>query len=130
MRDFVANVNPLNVLKLGTLMRPAAGLARDGGTVALDPRIHLSAQLDAAGAVTSIDGAGLPLRSLREIELFVDGAMPCDWLLVASPEAPMRLAIEAVRNSGWPVLVVDDERRLLGIVGIDELLKSLRRRPN
>ena len=130
VRNFVANVNPLNVLKLGTLMRPAAGLARDGGTVALDRRIHLSAQLDAADAVTSIDGAGLPLRSLREIELFVDGAMPCDWLLVASPEAPMRLAIEAVRNSGWPVLVVDDERRLLGIVGIDELLESLRRRPN
>ena len=59
VRNFVANVNPLNVLKLGTLMRPAAGLARDGATVALDPRIHLSAQLDAAGAVTSIDGAGL-----------------------------------------------------------------------
>ena len=36
----------------------------------------------------------------------------------------MRLAIEAVRNSGWPVLVVDDEGRLLGIVGIDELLES------
>ena len=42
----------------------------------------------------------------------------------------MRLAIEAVRNSGWPWLVVDDERRLLGTVGIDELLESLRRRPN
>ena len=65
---------------------------------------------------------------MREVEPFVDGTIPCDWLLVAPPEAPMRLAIEAVRNSGWPVLVVDEEERLLGVVGIDELLDALRRR--
>ena len=35
-----------------------------------------------------------------------------------------------MRNSGWPVLVVDQARRLLGVVGIDELLEALRRRPN
>ena len=80
--------------------------------------------------VTSIDGAGLPLRLVREIEPFVDGAIPCDWLLVASPEAPMRQAIEAMRDSGWPVLVADEDNRVLGIVGIDELLEALRRRPN
>ena len=30
VRNFVANVNPLNVLKLGTLMRPTEALKRDG----------------------------------------------------------------------------------------------------
>ena len=129
VRNFVANVNPLNVLKLGTLLRPVAALKRDGDRILLDARIHLTAALDRTGAVTAVDGAGLPLRRLSEVEPFVDGAVPCDWLLVAQPEAPMRQAIEAMRASGWPVLVVDDAGCLQGIVGIDELLEALRRRP-
>ena len=129
VRNFVANVNPLNVLKLGTLLRPVAALKRDGDRILLDARIRLTAALDGTGAVAAVDGAGLPLRRLHEIEPFVDGAIPCDWLLVAPPEAPMRQAIEAMRASGWPVLVVDDAGCLQGIVGIDELLEALRRRP-
>ncbi|MEK0084794.1 choline ABC transporter ATP-binding protein [Benzoatithermus flavus] len=129
VRSFVANVNPLNVLRLGTLMRPVTSLGRDGdGMVRIDPRIHLTARLDGSGALASVDGAGLPLRPLPEIEPFTDGTKPTDWLLVASPEAPMRLAIDAVRMSGWPVLVVDEMHRVLGVVGIDELLEGLRRR--
>ena len=130
VRNFVANVNPLNVLKLGSLMRPTAALRANGGSLQLDPRIHLTATLDAAGKVASLDGAGLPLRDVRAIEPFVDGAVPCDWMLAAGPETPMRQAIEAMRNSGWPVLVTDDGGRLLGLVGIDELLDALRRKPN
>jgi glycine betaine/proline transport system ATP-binding protein len=128
VRNFVANVNPLNVLKLGTLMRPAASLARNGGVLQLDPRIRLTARLDGDGVLGEVDGAGLPLRLAREIEPFTDGAKPLDWLLVASGDMPMRLAIDAVRMSGWPVLVADDAGRLLGVVGIDELLEALRRR--
>jgi glycine betaine/proline transport system ATP-binding protein len=130
VRNFVANVNPLNVLKLGSLMRPAAALGGVGEGVALDPRIRLSARVDASGRLIAVDGAGLGLRRLREVEPFETGTIPCDWLLIAPPEAPMRLAIEAVRMSGWPVLVVDEEERLLGVVGIDELLEALRRRPS
>jgi glycine betaine/proline transport system ATP-binding protein len=129
VRNFVANVNPLNVLKLGSLMRPTATLRRDGGTLQLDPRIHLTATLAPDGKVAALDGAGLPLRTVRAIEPFVDGAVPCDWMLAAGPETPMRQAIEAMRNSGWPVLVSDDAGRLLGLVGIDELLDALRRKP-
>jgi glycine betaine/proline transport system ATP-binding protein len=128
VRNFVANVNPLNVLKLGTLMRPAASLARDGGALQLDPRIRLTARLDGDGVLGEVDGAGLPLRLAREIEPFTDGAKPLDWLLVASADMPMRLAIDAVRMSGWPVLVADEAGRLQGVVGIDELLEALRRR--
>jgi glycine betaine/proline transport system ATP-binding protein len=129
VRNFVANVNPLNVLKLGSLMRPLAALSGGNGALQLDARIHLTAQLDTAGAVRSVDGAGLPLRVVGAIEPFVDGAVPCDWLLAAGPDTPMRQAIEAMRNSGWPVLVTDGSDRLLGLVGIDELLEALRRRP-
>ena len=42
----------------------------------------------------------------------------------------MRQAIEAMRASGWPVLVANEDNRVVGIVGIDELLEALRRRPN
>ena len=128
VRSFVANVNPLNVLKLGSLMRSKAALRGDGGTLQLDPRIHLQAGLAADGTVATLEGGGLPLRQVRTIEPFVDGAVPCDWMLVAGPDAPMRQAIEAMRNSGWPVLVADESGRLLGLVGIDELLDALRRK--
>jgi glycine betaine/proline transport system ATP-binding protein len=130
VRNFVANVNPLNVLKLGSLMRPVTRISGNGGVLRLDPRIHLTATLDPAGAPLAVDGAGLPLRVLRDIEPFVDGKVPCDWLLAAGPDTPMRQAIEAMRNSGWPVLVTNDSGRLQGLVGIDELLDALRRRPN
>ena len=131
VRNFVANVNPLNVLKLGTLMRPTEALKRDGDRIVLDSRIHLTANARPDRCrEPSIDGAGLPLRLVREIEPFIDGAVPCDWLLAAPAEAPMRQAIEAMRSSGWPVAVLDENNRLHGIVGIDELLEALRRRPS
>ena len=130
VRNFVANVNPLNVLKLGTMMRPTEAIAQNGGGLQLDPRIRLGARLDAAGRAVEVDGAGLPLRVVRTIEPFVDGKVPCDWLLATGPDTPMREAIEAMRNSGWPVLIVDENDRMLGYVGIDELLLALRRRRN
>lgn len=130
VRSFVANVNPLNVLKLGTMIRPTARLRAEGDMLQLDPRIRLGARLDSAGRVTAVDGAGLPLRVVRAIEPFVDGKAPCDWLLTTSPDTPMREAIEAMRNSGWPVLVTDENERLVGMVGIDELLAALRRKKN
>ena len=130
VRNFVANVNPLNVLKLGTMMRPTDAIAQNGGGLQLDPRIRLGARLDAAGRAVEVDGAGLPLRVVRTIEPFVDGKVPCDWLLATGPDTPMREAIEAMRNSGWPVLIVDENDRMLGYVGIDELLLALRRRRN
>ena len=130
VRNFVANVNPLNVLKLGTMMRPTEAIVQNGGGLQLDPRIRLGARLDAAGRAVEVDGAGLPLRVVRTIEPFVDGKVPCDWLLATGPDTPMREAIEAMRNSGWPVLIVDENDRMLGYVGIDELLLALRRRRN
>ena len=130
VRNFVANVNPLNVLKLGTMMRPTEAIVQNGGGLQLDPRIRLGARLDAAGRAVDVDGAGLPLRVVRTIEPFVDGKVPCDWLLATGPDTPMREAIEAMRNSGWPVLIVDENDRMLGYVGIDELLLALRRRRN
>ena len=128
VRNFVANVNPLNVLKLGSLMRPRAALREEGGALQLDPRIRLTARLSPDGSVAALDGAGLPLRQVSAIEPFLDGAIPSDWMLVAGPDTPMREAIEAMRNSGWPVLVVDERGALLGFVGIDELLGALRRK--
>jgi glycine betaine/proline transport system ATP-binding protein len=130
VRSFVANVNPLNVLKLSSLMRPRAALREEAGVLQLDPRISLSARLAPDGTLTSLDGAGLPLRKVSAIEPFIDGQVPCDWMLVAGPDTPMRQAIEAMRNSGWPVLVADERGALLGLVGIDELLEALRRKAN
>ena len=109
VRNFVANVNPLNVLKLGSLMRPVAGMKRDGARIGARSA-HPSHGRAGRGGCRGHGRRRGPADCARcaTIEPFIDGQMPCDWLLVASPEAPMRQAIEAMRNSGWPVLVVDD----------------------
>ena len=67
-------------------------------------------------------GDGLPLRLIRELGGNGATPLPYDTIFLASPEAPVRLAVEAIRVTGWPVCVVDGDGRLLGRVGIDEIL--------
>ena len=132
VRSFVANVNPLNVLKLGSLMRPTAALQRRRRRGSqLDPRIHL-------------DGHARP--------------RPARWPRSTAPACRCGQCARSSRSSTarcpatgcWPPARDADARRrsrpcataagrcwsstspagCVGLVGIDELLEALRREPN
>ena len=128
VRDFVSHVNPLSVLTLSTVLTPAAGLEPDGvpgERLWIDRRTRLRAELTVRGGVRRVVGDGLQLRLIRELEGNEVMPPPCDTMLVAPPEAPVRLAVEAIRVTGWPVCVVDGDGQLLGRVGVDEILGCL-----
>ena len=127
VRDFVAHVNPLSVLTLGSAMRGLDSFPKDGGRITIDPRIGFNATLDGEGHLAEAAGTGFPLAPVSTVEAIDPARVPCDQVLVSDARAPLRLAIEAIRMSGWPVLLTDPDGRLAGVVGIDELLEALRR---
>ncbi len=128
VRDFVANVNPLSVLTLSSVLTPAAGLEPDGARgerVWIDRRTRLYAELTDRDGLHRVVGDGLSLRLIRDLDREAAVPLPYDTVLLAPPEAPVRLAVEAIRMTGWPVCVVDGDGQLLGRVGIDEILACL-----
>jgi glycine betaine/proline transport system ATP-binding protein len=132
VRQFVADVNPLNVLRSSTLMRPVEELARAPG----DPTVVL---LEATGRYRcQVDSGGRPVASLagerRGRCLAHDGAELAVGLgeadLVACPmDLPMRGAIEVAHRTGRPMLVLDANRCLAGVISSGEILRGLLSRP-
>ena len=129
VRSFVANVNPLNVLRLGSLMCPCDRLEAENGWLWLDRRISLRVQLDGDGRPLRLTCADRDLGLIDGIDGLADLGATSENLVRAAPGAPIRLAIEGIRRSGWPVAVAEPDGRLLGVVRIDEILHALRRRP-
>jgi glycine betaine/proline transport system ATP-binding protein len=129
VRSFVANVNPLNVLRLGSLMCPCDRLEAEDGWLWLDRRISLRVQLDGDGRPLRLTCSDRDLGLIDGIDGLADLGATSENLVRAAPGAPIRLAIEGIRRSGWPVAVAAPDGRLLGVVRIDEILDALRRRP-
>lgn len=109
VRAFVANVNPLNVMTAGTLMRPLAMLGRtaeDNNEVLLDERGDVGVLIDAEGRPRS--------------------AIPAD-VQTAAPGLGMRDLAKFALDG--PVAVIDAEGRLVGAVRPGDLLSALIQRP-
>jgi glycine betaine/proline transport system ATP-binding protein len=124
--EFVKHMNPLNVLRGGALMTPAAALRRVDGEVHLDERGRIRLRLDDADrpiAVT-LDGAAGTLAK-------ADGATgetsapPGFDVVVAPIDLKMRSAIALRRVSGNPIVLVDQLGRMAGLCGDDEIYRAL-----
>jgi glycine betaine/proline transport system ATP-binding protein len=122
--EFVKHMNPLNVLRGGSMMTPATGLAREGSDVLLDKRGRIRVALDSEGRPQSctLDGAaGALVRAEAAAE-----ARATD-IIVAPVDLKMRMAIELRRLSGNPVVLVDQLGRMAGLCGDDEIYRALLR---
>jgi glycine betaine/proline transport system ATP-binding protein len=124
--EFVAHMNPLNVLRGGSLMTPLADLKRDGDGVLLDLDGRFRLQIDGEDRPQGVllDGKpgqvityqpGLDLASLNRGEI-----------IVAPTDLSMRAAIELRQATGHPVALVDSGR-LVGVCGDEEIYRGILR---
>jgi glycine betaine/proline transport system ATP-binding protein len=126
--DFVAHMNPLNVLRGASLMTPVEELDRRGDQVNLDWTGHNMMQLDGAGRPVGITLEGRPGR-LEQFDPDVDLealAASCDLLVTASAEILMKTVIEVRHRTGRPIALLEDGR-LIGVIGDDEIYRGMLR---
>ncbi len=124
--DFVAHMNPLNVLRGGSLMTPANDLVRDGDTVLLDGDGRYRLELDGDGGPVSVrlenrPGILVPYETGME-----PGRIGTAALFTASTDTSMRTVIELRHTSGHPVILLENGR-LAGICGDDDIYRGILR---
>jgi glycine betaine/proline transport system ATP-binding protein len=125
--EFVKHMNPLNVLRGGALMTPAAALKQANGEIHLDAQGRIRVQVNAEGKPVSctLDGrTGLLAVADGEIGLSPSEAAASD-VIVAPIDLKMRSAIELRRASGNPIVLVDQLGRMAGLCGDDEIYRAL-----
>ncbi|MGH6934353.1 MAG: choline ABC transporter ATP-binding protein [Dongiaceae bacterium] len=125
VRQFVASMNPLTVLKGGMLMRSVAELQRDGGTVILDRAGRCRCALDSAGrpAGLTIGGAtGDFVPYATELDL---SKLPDNAMVTGGERTPMRAAVLVRQITRRPMVLLGDDGRLLGVVGEHELYRGM-----
>ena len=124
--EFVAHMNPLDVLRGASLMTPLAELRREDDAVVLDRGGRFRVLLDGAGAPSAVTLDGKPGRLVA----YQQGQDPAEWqdaaLLTASTEMTLRTAIELRQASGHPVALLDGGR-LAGVCGDDEIYRGILR---
>jgi glycine betaine/proline transport system ATP-binding protein len=129
VRQFVASMNPLTVLKGGTLMRPAADLAREQGSsmIQLDRAGKCRCRLDNQGKpvdliVNGKPGQFLPYATDLALERLGDNVMVC-----GTPVTPMRAAVMVRQKTKRPLVLLGDSGELIGVVGEHELYRGMLR---
>ncbi|MDE0048961.1 MAG: choline ABC transporter ATP-binding protein [Rhodospirillales bacterium] len=125
VRQFVANVNPLNVLCGVTLMKPLAALRSEDDVHLLDDASAMFCRLDADGRPEAVSLEGTPAQLVPYREDLDLGALGNGQIVAGRPETTMRTALEVRHETGRAMPLVDDEGRLIGVIGASELLAAL-----
>jgi glycine betaine/proline transport system ATP-binding protein len=124
--NFVAHMNPLNVLTGDVMMRKVGDMKRNGKSITIDPIRQLTLTLSKVGAPAQASLAGKPVSVFPAEEM--NGAkVPALSLAVMPANAPMRRIIEARQATGLPVLLADGSK-VIGIVGDEEIYSALMHR--
>jgi glycine betaine/proline transport system ATP-binding protein len=129
VRQFVASMNPLTVLKGGTLMRPVSDLGREPGSslIQLDRAGKCRCRLDAQGKpidliVNGKPGQFLPYATDLALDRLGDNVVIC-----GSPVTPMRAAVMVRQQTKRPLVLLGDSGELIGVVGEHELYRGMLR---
>jgi glycine betaine/proline transport system ATP-binding protein len=126
VKDFVAHMNPLNVLTGASLMTPVAAIARRGAEVLLDPEHRVALTLGADGSPGPVRIVDQPGRVIA----YADGCDPSGLdrttVVMAPPGIKLRAALEIRHRTGNPLAMVEDGR-LVGVIGDDEIYRGILR---
>jgi glycine betaine/proline transport system ATP-binding protein len=114
--EFVAHMNPLNVLKAGSIMQPLAACIRDNGQIYFNENRQSSITIDEAGFPFSAHLNGAPHRL---IPCGIDGVIPDRaagvGIVLAPADITLKTAIALRQQSGHSLGVVDGEGKLIGV---------------
>ncbi|MET1028076.1 MAG: choline ABC transporter ATP-binding protein [Dongiaceae bacterium] len=129
VRQFVASMNPLTVLKGGTLMRPVADLVREPGSsfVQLDRAGRCRCRLDEEGRPVDLminghAGAFIPYTS--DLDL---ATLPENVMVSGSERTPMKAAVTVRQLTKRPLVLLNGGGELVGVVGEHELYRGMLR---
>ncbi len=128
VKEFVAHMNPLNVLRGRSLMTRRDALSSRDNMLQLDWTGHNLLALDAEGrpSAAMIEGrAGRLVPYSKDLELDKTGE---DGLamVMATPDVLLRTLVQIRQATGRPVLLVDGGR-FVGVVGDDEIFRGMLR---
>jgi glycine betaine/proline transport system ATP-binding protein len=129
VREFVAHVNPLNVLTAYNVMRDVRDLESAGeGWVWLDRRRTTCFRLDGERRVLEArqDGQPATWRACEDVEQ----PLPKDARIAfwARAQTPLRTGMLAMQRDAGAVAVFDPEDRLVGVIGVRDMLQAILRR--
>lgn len=128
VREFVAHMNPIKVLRGASLMTPAAQLARQGEALQLDWTGHHLLTLDADSRPLQAQIEHTPAHLVRysdDLNLTEVGQSG-RTLVVAHPQLVMERIIAIRHATGRPVILCDGQR-FVGVVGDDEIYRGMLR---
>ena len=124
--DFVAHMNPLNVLRGSTLMTSADKIERNEQGLNLDRSGRYVLQVDASNKVTGalVDGQPIKLVHYNADTDLKTISEANDVMLTASPDILMKTAIEIRHATGHPVTLIEDNK-LAGVISDDEIYRGM-----
>ncbi|MEI7515864.1 MAG: choline ABC transporter ATP-binding protein [Betaproteobacteria bacterium] len=126
VRDFVAHMNPIKVLRARSLMAPLSALPRDGDRLQLDWTGHHWLQIDAAHRPAHIDIEGRPGQLLAyhpQLDI-VQAGLDGRSVAMVSPDLLLEHIIHIRHATGRPVLLCEGER-FVGVVGDEEIYRGM-----
>lgn len=124
--DFVAHMNPLNVLRGSTLMTSVNNIERKDGRLNLDRSGRYILEVDGSNRITAALVDGRPVRVVHydaDTDLKTVGNSN-DVMLTASSDVLMKSAIEIRHATGCPVALIE-EGKLVGVIGDDEIYQGM-----
>ncbi|WP_374309049.1 choline ABC transporter ATP-binding protein [Dongia sp.] len=130
VRQFVASMNPLTVLKGGTLMRPASDLVREPGSsfIQLDRAGRCRCQLDEVGKPFNLMVNGRPGEFVTySSELDLAAIAESNVMVTGLDRTPMRAAVTVRQQTKRPMILLGDDGALLGVVGEHEIYRGMLR---
>ena len=124
--DFVAHMNPLNVLRGTSLMTPVADLQRRDDIYTLDPagRVRMSTNGLGEPLNATIGGRSIPMLHWTP-DIAIE-TIPFGQMVAAPAGITLRVALELRHQTGNPVLLMHDGK-VIGVIGDDEIHRGILR---
>jgi glycine betaine/proline transport system ATP-binding protein len=129
VREFVAHVNPLNVLTAYNVMRDVRDLEPAGeGWLWLDRRRTCRFRVDGEKRVLAAERDAKAAQWLSCDE--AEAVLPPDVCVAywARPNTPLRLVMLAMHRDAAPVAIFDEQDRLVGAIGVRDMIQAVLRR--